>query len=90
MDLLSLNTPIIGENIFTVLTQHATSISRDFKAKVRNPLAAGRAVSIDICLLDPSAVARAFDVRFVTHWTPLKDEKGAVTAVTLTLSSTLK
>ena len=91
MDLLYVNeqdgAQFVGRDIFQVLSQHATSISRDFKYKVKEPLAAGRAVSVDISMLEPHAMARRFDVKFVTHWTPLKDEEGEATFVILTLSS---
>ena len=90
VDLLGFDEPIVGKDVFKVLGQHATTISRDFKSKVREPLAAGRAVSIDVNLLDSSTTTRTMDVRFITHWTPLKDEDGAVTAVILTLASTIR
>ncbi|KAI9801375.1 MAG: hypothetical protein M1825_003354 [Sarcosagium campestre] len=91
IDLLYVNAPepadFIGKDIFKVLSQHATPVSRNFKSKVKEQLAAGRPVSLDTTLLTPRSIADEDDEKFASHWTPVKDQEGGVFYVVLTLTS---
>lgn len=75
---------IVGVDVFRFLANHADSLSRDFKSRVKNALKVGQAVSVDLTLC--TRQYPGFE-KFVTHWTPMKDEKGHVTFVVLTLGS---
>ena len=56
----------------------------DFKSTVRGALKMGNAVSLELKLC--ARPYMGFE-RFVLHWTPLKDEGGAVTWIVLTLGN---
>ncbi len=74
-----------GTDIFKFLANHGTgSLNWDFKSQVKGALKSGQAVSLDIKLCAKPYMG--FE-KFVCHWTPLKDEKGAVAWVVLTLGS---
>jgi hypothetical protein len=78
------NGQIVGVDVFRFLTNHANLLSRDFKSRVRSALKVGQAISLDLVLC--TRRYHGFE-KFVTHWTPMKDEKGHVTFVVLTLGS---
>jgi hypothetical protein len=75
---------IVGVDVFRFLANYTDSLSRDFKSRVKNALKVGQAVSVDLALC--TRQYHGFE-KFVTHWTPMKDEKGHVTFVVLTLGS---
>jgi hypothetical protein len=75
---------IVGVDVFRFLTNHANLPSRDFKSRVKSALKVGQAISLDLVLC--TRRYHGFE-KFVTHWTPMKDEKGRVTFVVLTLGS---
>ncbi|KAI4164637.1 MAG: hypothetical protein LQ342_001611 [Letrouitia transgressa] len=79
----------VGNNIFKFLGQHTSSLSRDYKSKVKESLRRGQPISISINLFTLRSLARQSDDKFFTHWTPCKDENGATKFVVITLSSTL-
>ena len=79
--------PTVGTNVFKFLNHHATSLSRDYKAKVGAALRAGLAISIDTHLCTRRAMMFRGDERYATHWTPLKDEHGRVSWIVLTMGS---
>ncbi|KAL8771119.1 MAG: hypothetical protein Q9209_003290 [Squamulea sp. 1 TL-2023] len=79
----------VGNNVFKFLGQHTNNLPREFKSKVKVALRAGSAISASINLFTLKSLARNGDDKFYTHWTPCKDEKGAVKYVVVTLSSTL-
>lgn len=62
---------------------------REFKHKVKGALKTGQALTASINLFTLQSLARHGDDKFYTHWTPCKDEKGAVKYVVVTLSSTI-
>ena len=75
----------VGTDVFKFLANHGSgSLTWDFKSPVKGGLKAGQAVSLDLKLC--ARPYMGFE-RFVLHWTPLKDEKGAVTWVVLTLGN---
>lgn len=80
---------IVGNNVFRFLSQHTTSLPREYKSKVKDALKHGLAISASIQLLTLRSLARRSDDKFFTHWTPCKDEKGEVKYVVVTLSSTM-
>jgi len=56
----------------------------DFKSNVKGALKMGQAISLDLKLC--ARPYMGFE-RFVLHWTPLKNEGGAVSWVVLTLGN---
>ena len=75
----------VGTDIFKFLSNHGSgSVSWDFRASVKNALKAGNAISLDLKLCAKPYMG--FE-RFALHWTPLKDEKGVVTWVVLTMGN---
>jgi len=80
----------VGSDIFRFLGQHTASLPREYKSKVKDALRRGQAISASINLFTLRSLARSRgDDKFFTHWTPVKDEKGAIAYVVVTLSSTL-
>jgi len=75
----------VGSDVFKFLGNHgAASLSWDFKSAVRGALKTGQAISLDLKLC--ARPYMGFE-NFLTHWTPLKDEVGAVAWVVLTLGN---
>lgn len=75
----------VGTDVFKFLANHGTgSISWDMKSAVKGALRAGRPISLDLKLC--ARPYMGFE-RFVTHWTPMKDESGAVAWIALTLGN---
>lgn len=91
LDLLCLdpkdNLTLVGQNVFKMLAQHAPSMPRDFKSRVKASLKAGRAVSADINIVTKKSVVYRRSERLATHWTPLKDANAEVMWVVLTLTA---
>ncbi|KAL8736301.1 MAG: hypothetical protein Q9166_000456 [cf. Caloplaca sp. 2 TL-2023] len=83
------NQGFVGNNVFKFLGQHTATLPREFKYKVKDALKTGQAISASINLFTLRSLARHGDDKFYTHWTPCKDEKGAVKYVVVTLSSAL-
>ena len=79
----------VGHNVFKFLAQYTTSLPREFKSKVKDALKTGQAISASISLFTPQSLARRGDDKFFTHWTPCKDEHGAVKYAVVTLSSSM-
>ena len=75
---------VVGVNVFQFLEQHAVNIGRDFKSRVKASLKMGQPISLDINLSTRKFMRY---IKFVTHWTPLKDDEGKVCYVVLTLGS---
>jgi len=80
-------TPFVGSDIFRTLAQHAPFMTKEFKTRIKDSLKMGRAVSSEINLSTRRSAAMRGNEKFATHWTPLKDEHGAVKWVVLTLGS---
>lgn len=79
--------PFVGNDIFKVLNQHATNVSKDFKNRIKASLKLGRAISVDINLSTRRSVIMSRTETFATHWTPLKDEHATVKFVVVALAS---
>lgn len=73
----------IGCDIFKFLAAHGSG-NRDFRSTVKGALKSGQAISLEVKLC-----ARPYMgiEKFVSHWTPLKDEHGAVHWIVLTLGN---
>lgn len=93
--------PIHNKDIFKVLSEHSSSssITKSFKNTVIDNLRVGKAVSVELGLLTGYAeVSSGFGIgknktsfkrveeRYVSHWTPLKDEAGMVRWIILTIA----
>ena len=76
---------VAGQDIFKFLMHHTmNSLSRDFKSTVKHGMKMGQPVSLELTLCTRRRMG--FE-RFVTHWTPLKDEVGRTEFMVLTLGS---
>ena len=78
------NGQIVGVDVFRFLNHHANSLSRDFKSRVKSNLKMGHPISLELHLCTRRYMG--FE-KFVTHWTPLKDESGKVSFVVLTMGA---
>ena len=79
------STPAIGVDVFRFLANHGSgSLSWDFKSTIKNRLKMGNPVSLELKLC--ARPYMGFE-KFMLHWTPLKDERGAVEWVVLTLGN---
>ena len=82
--------PLVGQDIFKILADHATNFSKDAKSRVKGALKIGRAISVDVNLWlqgGTNGAKVSASERFVTHWTPMKDEESRVKYVVLCLAS---
>lgn len=84
-----IHVPFVGRDIFWVIADCAISPPRNLKSDIKKALSAGQAISTTIRVATPRANATQppGETKYVTHWTPLKDERGAVTYVVMTLST---
>jgi PAS domain S-box-containing protein len=75
---------IVGMDIFRFLATHSTAskLGSDFKARVRTALKYGNPISLDLVLCTRRYMG--FE-KFVSHWTPLKNEAGEVGWVVVSL-----
>jgi hypothetical protein len=77
----------------------SSSVAKLFKSTVREALRVGKAVSVETGLLTgyeerkgtrwyggETEGLKRVEERYVTHWTPLKDEEGRVSQVVLTVA----
>ena len=93
VDILAVNSPIhlpfIGRDVFRVLADCTISPPRNFKSDIKRSIDVGQAISATVRLATPRSVTggSSREQSFVTHWTPLKDEHGAVSHIVLTLSA---
>ncbi|KAL8839399.1 MAG: hypothetical protein Q9170_001738 [Blastenia crenularia] len=83
------NQDFVGNNVFKFLAQHTAALPKEFKSKVKVALRQGQPITASVNLFTLRSLARNGDDKFYTHWTPCKDEKGAVKYAVVTLSSTL-
>ncbi len=93
VDILSVTSPLyspyIGRDIFRLIGDCAISPPRNFKTDIRKALASGNAISVTLRLPAVRATAHEApgEIKCVTHWTPLKDERSNVRWVVMTLAS---
>jgi hypothetical protein len=80
--------PVVGQDIFRFLKQHQPGpIQSDFKNTVKKAIRSGLPVSIGVRLQTRRSIVYRGDENFMTHWTPMKNEHGAVHWVVITLAS---
>ncbi|KAK5101375.1 hypothetical protein LTS08_004982 [Lithohypha guttulata] len=76
---------IVGQDIFKFLDKHtSTGLSRDYKSRVKSAFRNGAALTLDLSLCTRRIMG--FE-KFLTHWTPLKNDVGTTTFVVLTFGS---
>lgn len=82
-------TPYIGREIFRVIGDCAISPPRNLKTDIKKALGAGNAISVTLRLPTARTAAHepAGEVKCVTHWTPLKDERSNVAWIVMTLAT---
>ena len=75
----------LGTDVFKFLANHGSgNISWDFKSSVKGAIKAGSPISVDVKLC--ARPYMGFE-KFVSHWTPLKDEYSKVHWIVVTLGS---
>jgi hypothetical protein len=83
---------IIGRDVFKVLGERSVVMAKTFKSSVKESLRVGKPISADISISTRSFSSRnssehtRINQYYVTHWTPVKDEKGAVRFVIVTFT----
>ncbi|KAH8662512.1 hypothetical protein BX600DRAFT_513340 [Xylariales sp. PMI_506] len=78
---------VAGQDVFRFLKQNMVSREpSDLRSRIRSAVRAGNAVSAEVRLQTQRSARFRGDERFSTHWTPLKDEKGATRWVVVTLA----
>jgi phototropin len=92
--------PIYNKDIFKILAEHSlsTAVQRALKLTVRENVKKGNAVSVELGLMTGMETRRGgFNImgdrravrteeKYVSHWTPLKDEDGRTRWVVLTIA----
>ena len=76
----------LDADVFRVLAAHSTRMAKDFKSTVKQSLRMGRAVSMELNLATRRSIIMRGSERFASHWTPVKNEKGEVGWVIVTLA----
>lgn len=66
---------VVGSEIFRFFAQNMLAKQNDYKARVRNALRAGMPTSTPLRLQTRRSAMFRGDEAFLTHWTPLKDDK---------------
>ncbi|KAH8881185.1 hypothetical protein GQ53DRAFT_668285 [Thozetella sp. PMI_491] len=77
---------VAGNDIFRFFRANMTVPQNDYKTRVRNALRMGQPLSVELRLQTSRSALFRGDESFMSHWTPLKDEKGAVAWVVVTLA----
>lgn len=81
----NLRSQFVGQDIFTFLSHHSSgSLPRDYKSQVRAAIKSGQAISLDLSLSTKRTMGTE---KFLTHWTPLKNDLDEVGYIVLTLGS---
>jgi len=93
--------PISDKNVFKVLSEYSlpSSVQKNLRATVRESIRRGAAVGVELGLMTGIETKRSgFSImgdrkvirteeKYVSHWTPLKDEEGRSSWVVLTTAS---
>jgi hypothetical protein len=77
---------VAGNDVFRFFRANMTVPQNDYKARVRNSLRMGQPLSVELRLQTSRSALFRGDESFMSHWTPLKDDKGAVAWVVVTLA----
>lgn len=80
---------VVGQDIFRFFKQNMVSKESDYKSRVRSAIRAGSPISIEIRLQTRRSAKFRGDERFISHWTPLKDDQANSHWVVVALAPTL-
>ncbi|KAJ0336220.1 hypothetical protein COL922a_008242 [Colletotrichum nupharicola] len=81
---------VTGQEIFRFFKQNMVNHQSDYKVRVRSAIRSGSPISMEIRLQTRRSALFRGDEKFVTHWTPLKDDKSAVHYVVLTMAPAIQ
>ncbi|EFQ30195.1 hypothetical protein CGRA01v4_00421 [Colletotrichum graminicola] len=81
---------VAGQDIFRFLKQNMVNHQSEYKTRVRTGMRAGAPVSLEVRLQTRRSAQFRGDEKFMTHWTPLKDEKSAVHWIVVTMAPTIQ
>ncbi|KAK2044222.1 hypothetical protein LZ31DRAFT_619609 [Colletotrichum somersetense] len=81
---------VAGQDVFRFLKQNMMNHQSDYKSRVRAGIRAGAPVSVEVRLQTRRSAQFRGDEKFMTHWTPLKDEKSAVRWIVVTMAPTIQ
>ncbi|OHF02562.1 hypothetical protein CORC01_02257 [Colletotrichum orchidophilum] len=81
---------VAGQEVFRFFKQNMVNHQSDYKTRVRNALRIGAPISVEVRLQTRRSALFRGDERFVTHWTPLKDEKSMVHWAVVTLAPAIE
>ncbi|KAK1979886.1 hypothetical protein LZ30DRAFT_724870 [Colletotrichum cereale] len=81
---------VAGQDVFRFLKQNMVNNQADFKTRVRTGMRAGAPVGAEVRLQTRRSAQFRGDEKFMTHWTPLKDEKSAVRWIVVTMAPTVQ
>ena len=77
---------VVGAEVFRFFRQNMIANNQEYKSRVRNALKGGHPVSATIHLQTKRSALFRGDERFITHWTPLKNENAVVHWVIVTMA----
>ncbi|KAK7987361.1 MFS general substrate transporter [Apiospora arundinis] len=80
---------VTGQEVFRFFKANMVSKESDYRSRVRLAVRNGQPLSVEIRLQTRRSALYRGDERFVTHWTPLKDESSATEWVVVTLAPTM-
>ncbi|KAK8124292.1 uncharacterized protein PG998_000051 [Apiospora kogelbergensis] len=80
---------VTGQDVFRFFKANMVGKESDYRGRVRLAIRNGQPLSVEIRLQTRRSALYRGDERFVTHWTPLKDENSATEWVVVTLAPTM-
>ncbi|KAK8081272.1 hypothetical protein PG996_000053 [Apiospora saccharicola] len=80
---------VTGQEVFRFFKANMVSKETDYRSRVRTAVRGGNPISVEIRLQTRRSALYRGDERFITHWTPLKDEHSATEWVVITLAPTM-
>lgn len=80
---------VAGQEVFRFFKANMVSKETDYRSRVRTAVRGGNPISVEIRLQTRRSALYRGDERFITHWTPLKDEHSATEWVVITLAPTM-
>ncbi|KAK8090438.1 hypothetical protein PG997_005399 [Apiospora hydei] len=80
---------VTGQEVFRFFKANMVSKETDYRSRVRLAVRNGNPISVEIRLQTRRSAMYRGDERFVTHWTPLKDEHSGTEWVVITLAPTM-
>ncbi|KAL0941675.1 blue light receptor [Colletotrichum truncatum] len=81
---------VAGQEVFRFFKQNMVNNQSDYKGRVRNALRSGSPISLELRLQTRRSALFRGDEKFMTHWTPLKDEKSLIHWVVVTMSPAIQ